>query len=84
MNINSELTVAKERNVGCIISVINITTIKLCWKIKKKYAYSYWDSLIIASALESNCSIIYTEDMQDGQILENRLKITNPFKTKKP
>jgi len=66
------------------ISVINITTIKLCWKIKKKYAYSYWDSLIIASALESNCSIIYTEDMQDGQILENRLKITNPFKAKRP
>jgi predicted nucleic acid-binding protein len=61
------------------ISLVDITTIKLCWKIKRNYSYSYWDSLIIASALESNCSILYTEDMQDGQILENRLKIANPF-----
>jgi predicted nucleic acid-binding protein len=35
-------------------------------KIRKKYAYSYWDSLILASALENTCSILYTEDMQNG------------------
>jgi predicted nucleic acid-binding protein len=27
---------------------------------------------------------VVAEDMQDGQILENRLKITNPFKAKRP
>jgi len=45
-----------------------------------RYGYSYWDSLILASALASNCSILYTEDMQDGQIIEDSLKIRNPFK----
>lgn len=40
------------------ISIPNITTIRLSWTIKRKYSYSYWDSLIIASALESNCSIL--------------------------
>ena len=64
------------------ISIPNLTTIKLCWKIKKKYAYSYWDSLILASALENNCTILYTEDMQSGQIIEDRLKIRNPYKQK--
>jgi len=62
------------------ISIINISTIKLCWKVRGKYSYSYWDSLIIAASLESNCSTLYTEDMQDGQVIENRLKIVNPFK----
>lgn len=63
----------------CNISINTIPTIKLCWKIKRKYSYSYWDSLIIASALESNCSILYTEDLQDGQIIEDKLTIKNPF-----
>jgi predicted nucleic acid-binding protein len=33
----------------------------------------------VASALENNCSILYTEDMQDGQVVEESLKIVNPF-----
>lgn len=45
-----------------------------------RYGYSYWDSLILAVALENDCSILYTEDLQDGQIIENKLKIINPFK----
>ena len=53
--------------------------IKRAMNIKIRYKFSYWDSLIIASALESKCSILYTEDMQDGQVIEGRLKIVNPF-----
>ena len=64
------------------VSAAGFFTIKLCWKVSRKYSYSYWDSLIIASALESNCSILYTEDMQDGQIIEDRLRIMNPFSEK--
>jgi len=47
-----------------------------------RYKYSYWDSLIIASALEAGCSILYTEDMQNGQIIEGKLRIVNPFEEK--
>jgi predicted nucleic acid-binding protein len=35
---------------------------------------------MVASALDSNCDILYSEDMNDGQIIENRLQIINPFK----
>jgi len=62
------------------VSVNDIETIKYCWKIRNKYSYSYWGSLIIASALENNCKTIYSEDMQDAQIIEEKLTIINPFK----
>ncbi len=41
--------------------------------------FAYWDSLILAVALENNCSTLYSEDMQDGQIIEGKLRIINPF-----
>lgn len=60
---------------------IEKTTIKKALQINKKSNYSFWDSLIIASAIENNCSKLYTEDMQDGQIIDGKLAIINPFKT---
>ncbi|MBA7552562.1 hypothetical protein ES705_45130 [subsurface metagenome] len=44
-----------------------------------KYEFSYWDSLVIASALENGCEILYSEDMQHNQIIEDKLKIKNPY-----
>ncbi len=61
-------------------SSVEESTIKKALQIKKDSKYSYWDSLIIASALENNCSILYTEDMQDGQVVDGNLSIINPFK----
>jgi predicted nucleic acid-binding protein len=63
-----------------VIMDISMETIKNAWVLRDKYRYSYWDSLIITSADESVCSILYSEDMQYRQIIENKLKIQNPFK----
>ncbi|MBF0228390.1 MAG: PIN domain-containing protein [Desulfamplus sp.] len=62
------------------INVITQATISLAFEIMLKYHFSYWDSLIISSALESNTALLYSEDLQDRQIIENRLTICNPFK----
>ena len=62
-------------------SVIKKSEVRLTMHVKRRYKYSYYDSLITASALESGCNILYTEDMQNGQIIEDRLKIVNPFVT---
>jgi len=48
-------------------------------EVRDKFYISYWDSLIIASALNNGCSILYSEDMQHNQVIENKLKIINPF-----
>jgi predicted nucleic acid-binding protein len=59
--------------------MVSKNTIKSACLILTRYGFSYWDSLIIASALENNCSILCSEDMQAGQIIGNTLKIVNPF-----
>jgi predicted nucleic acid-binding protein len=55
-------------------------TIEWACRVADKYQYSFYDSLIIAAALSSNCKTLYSEDMQDGQVIENSLTIVNPFK----
>jgi predicted nucleic acid-binding protein len=47
--------------------------------ISQRFGYHIYDSLVIAAALACRCSILYTEDMQDGQIIET-LRLRNPFK----
>lgn len=44
-----------------------------------RYQLSNWDALIVAAAILSGCDTLYTEDMQNGQIFENRLHVVNPF-----
>ena len=61
------------------ISIIDSNCIKLALKIHKQYSYNYYDCLIIAAALNSNCEFLITEDMADGQIVENKLTIVNIF-----
>ncbi len=57
----------------------SLTTQIKAIKIKKKYKLQYYDSLILATALENNCTVLYSEDMQHRQIIEDQLKIINPF-----
>jgi predicted nucleic acid-binding protein len=44
-----------------------------------KYSLQVFDSKIIASALHADCTILYSEDMQHGLVIENKLTIINPF-----
>jgi predicted nucleic acid-binding protein len=62
-----------------VVHLLNFQTSLEALKIHQKYQYSYYDSLIIASALENQCDILYSEDMQHQQLIENRLLIFNPF-----
>ena len=62
-----------------IISPLTVDTSLTAVDLKQKYRFSYWDSLILASALENACSLIYSEDMQHNQIIEGKLRIINPF-----
>ena len=70
------------RNIAksCRIQPVSDRVIFLALDINGKYGYSFYDCLMIASALESGCDILYTEDMNNGQIIENKLKIVDPFK----
>lgn len=46
--------------------------------VQRRYQYSFYDSLILAAALDAGCVRLYSEDMQHGQRIEG-LTIENPF-----
>ena len=46
--------------------------------LKMRYGYSFYDSLIVAAAIESGCKTLYSEDLQHGQQIGD-LTIRNPF-----
>jgi len=58
---------------------ITLDTHQEALAIAKKYGYRIYDALIVASALEAKCTVLYSEDMKDGQVIERRLTIRNPF-----
>ncbi len=52
----------------------------LALELAERWKYAFYDALIIAAALQNKCTILYSEDLQDGQIIRE-LKIVNPFKS---
>jgi predicted nucleic acid-binding protein len=47
--------------------------------LSRRYGFHIYDSLMIAAALQSGCTTIYSEDMQHGQMIEG-MRIENPFR----
>jgi predicted nucleic acid-binding protein len=44
-----------------------------------RYNLSFFDALIVSAALRAGCETLWSEDMQDGLLIEGRLRISNPF-----
>jgi predicted nucleic acid-binding protein len=60
---------------------ITVDTHETALKIARQYGFGIYDALIASSALEANCTTLYTEDLQDGQVIDQRLTIRNPFQS---
>lgn len=54
------------------------TILQAC-QIADRYGFSFYDSLIVAAAIESGCTILYSEDLHDGQVIDEKLTVKNPF-----
>jgi predicted nucleic acid-binding protein len=48
-------------------------------ELQQSLSFSYWDSLIIATAVLNDCDQLYSEDMNSGQVVEGRTTIVSPF-----
>lgn len=64
---------------NCKLHSIDIQEIALAHQLISKHDFQYFDALIIASALNNNCTILYSEDMQHQMLVENKLTLINPF-----
>ena len=63
----------------CTVSLIEKHNIQQALQIHKRYGYKIYDSLIIVSALNSDCKYLITEDLADGQIINDKLRIVNIY-----
>ncbi|MDR1340170.1 MAG: PIN domain-containing protein [Prevotellaceae bacterium] len=63
----------------CELCYINTEIVGKALTLNDKYGYAYYDCLILASALFNDCNYLFSEDMQNGQIIEGVLTIKNPF-----
>lgn len=68
------------KNFQVRYSILNVTCdiIQQASVLRAACCMSYWDSLIIATAVDARCAIVYSEDMQNGQRIGD-LTIQNPF-----
>ena len=62
----------------CVVKSVDVETHDLGLELAERYGFSIYDGLIVAAAVRAGCAILYTEDLQRGQVIEN-LTIRNPF-----
>jgi len=77
-----------KENMGLIVSEVlnscqlintSVAAYKLAFKLIKKYDFQVFDAIIVASALDAGCRVLFSEDMQDNLVVEKQLTIINPF-----
>ena len=63
-----------------LLHVNTASTIADACRIAQRYGFSFYDSLIISAALEIGARLLYSEDLQDGHVIDGVMTIQNPFK----
>lgn len=63
----------------CKVSRISEHTIAEAIYLTGRYDFQLFDAIIVSGALEAECSVLYSEDMQHNLLVEDRLTIINPF-----
>lgn len=63
----------------CQVNPLTEETHDLGMKIAERYQLSIYDAMIAASALAAGCSTLFSEDMQDGLVINQNLRVKNPF-----
>ncbi|WP_456456413.1 PIN domain-containing protein [Nitratifractor sp.] len=76
---NEILSAIEELTKAFVVVSFSLETQKRAIRLKERFGFQYYDSLIIATALENDCRFLYSEDMQNGQIIDT-LTVVNPFR----
>jgi predicted nucleic acid-binding protein len=74
--INEILTIVRSL---CPVDALTLETHERGMIVAKRYRLNVYDSMIIAAAGLAGCEILYSEDMQDGLLIDQKLHIRNPF-----
>ena len=63
----------------CRVEPMTLETHDRGLALSERYGFAIYDSMILASALLAGCSVVFTEDLQDGQSIDGGLTVRNPF-----
>jgi predicted nucleic acid-binding protein len=63
----------------CAVESITVETHDRGLAVFERYRFSLYDSMLVATALIAGAKILYSEDLQNGQIIDRQLRVTNPF-----
>ena len=63
----------------CDVEPVTVETHDRALAIVERYGFSLYDSLLIAAALIAGSKVLYSEDLQHGQLIDRRLRVVNPF-----
>lgn len=61
------------------VVAIDLTVFDQAVAVQRQATLSWWDSLIVAAAVVAGCEALYSEDMQDGRVIDG-VRIENPFR----
>ena len=61
------------------VEPVTVETHDRALAIVERYGFSLYDSLLIATALIAGSKVLYSEDLQHGQLIDRRLRVVNPF-----
>jgi len=65
----------------CPVESLTIETHDVGRRVAERYKLSVYDAMIVAAALLAGCETLHSEDMQEGLLIDNQLRIRNPFST---
>ena len=63
----------------CTVEPLTAATHDSGMLVCERYKFALYDSLIVAAAMIGGAKILYSEDLQHGQVIDRRLRIVNPF-----
>ena len=66
----------------CEVQALTVQTHEQALTLAERYGLSLYDALIVSAALLAGCKTLWSEDMQDGQVMNRKLTVRNPFKSR--
>ena len=63
----------------CAVESVTVATHDRGLAVCERYKFSLYDSMMVASALIAGAKVLYSEDLQHGQVIERQLRVVNPF-----
>ena len=63
----------------CAVEPLTVETHDRGREVAERYGLTVYDSMIVAAALLAGCTVLCSEDMQDGLVVDKQLRVSSPF-----